>query len=267
MKAQEFFEHIWQDYITIAPGAKILFDRLVVKEGTPPINDHVAFRTYDLSPVNLEVLEKHFFSLGYKRYESYEFKEKKLSAYSYTHPEGHPRIFLSQLKTAECSKRLQDIVKEICTSMDPTKPESIEVMWSGRFWNPIPYSVYQELVEESEYAAWVAALGIRVNHFTFSINHLQTIHGINDLADWIESQGYALNTSGGRIKGTPEIKLEQGSTMADEIQVDFAHGEKHPVRSCFYEFAQRHPVEDGTLFNGFVAGNANKIFESTNVKS
>ena len=35
--------------------------------------------------------------------------------------------------------------------------------------------------------------------------------------------------------------------------------------SCFYEFAQRFPLPNGQLYQGFVAASADKIFESTNV--
>ena len=32
-----------------------------------------------------------------------------------------------------------------------------------------------------------------------------------------------------------------------------------------YEFAYRHEMENGELFSGFIAGSADKIFESTNM--
>jgi len=38
------------------------------------------------------------------------------------------------------------------------------------------------------------------------------------------------------------------------------------IPSCFYEFALRHPLADGTLFDSFIEGNADKIFESTHAR-
>ncbi|MEC8483469.1 MAG: DUF1338 domain-containing protein, partial [Pseudomonadota bacterium] len=56
------------------------------------------------------------------------------------------------------------------------------------------------------------------------------------------------------------------STMADKIDVTFAGGETRTIPSCFYEFALRHKQADGTLFDSFIEGNADKIFDSTNTK-
>jgi hypothetical protein len=60
------------------------------------------------------------------------------------------------------------------------------------------------------------------------------------------------------------VKLEQSSTMADKAVVKFSDGEVS-IPSCFYEFAKRYPLDCGTLYSGFVAASADKIFESTNV--
>ncbi len=55
--------------------------------------------------------------------------------------------------------------------------------------------------------------------------------------------------------------------MADRVEMEFAGGEKHVIPTCYYEFARRYPGPDGKLYEGFVAASADKIFESTNVKS
>lgn len=265
MTPEEFFKNLWHDYTTIAPLARKLHDAVEAR-GETVQNDHIAFRTYNIAPINLESLEKHILGVGYQRYEPYDFKEKKLRAYGYIHPEGHPRVFLSELKTEEFSESLQKTVQSLCAQIDPARVEKPDVMWAGRLWEPVSYEKYQELLEESEYAAWVAAMGLRANHFTISVNELKTLDSIEDLADFIESQGFKLNTSGGRIKGSKDVLLKQGSTMADEVEMEFAGGEKHTIRSCYYEFAERFRKPDGELYQGFVAASADKIFESTNVK-
>jgi hypothetical protein len=54
--------------------------------------------------------------------------------------------------------------------------------------------------------------------------------------------------------------LQNGYVPGGEYE--FAEG-AFGIPSCYYEFAQRFPMPDGKLFNGFVTRSANKIFEST----
>ena len=79
----------------------------------------------------------------------------------------------------------------------------------------------------------------------------------------MESSHISMNPEGGIIKGSPDVLLEQASTLADEIQIDFDQGVK-TIKSCFYEFAKRFKQADGQEYQGFVAANANEIFSSTN---
>jgi hypothetical protein len=83
---------------------------------------------------------------------------------------------------------------------------------------------------------------------------------------FLVGHGFVLNTAGGAIKGTPAERLEQSSTRADEIAVEL-DGAPARLPSCYYEFAKRYPLPDGSLFQGFVPASADKIFESTNVKA
>ena len=54
--------------------------------------------------------------------------------------------------------------------------------------------------------------------------------------------------------------------MADKIDYTFADGKKETIPSCFYEFARRHVMPNGQLFDSFIEGNADKIFDSTSAK-
>ncbi|MCH1414074.1 MAG: DUF1338 family protein, partial [Glaciecola sp.] len=124
---------------------------------------------------------------------------------------------------------------------------------------------YLTLLEESEYAAWMSAWGYIPNHFTVSVNQLSNFDTLESVNDKLKLAGFTLNTSGGEIKGSPEVLLEQSSTMADKAPVEFSDGPQ-TIPSCFYEFARRYDVTPGKLYTGFVAASADKIFESTNVK-
>ena len=66
-------------------------------------------------------------------------------------------------------------------------------------------------------------------------------------------------------KGTPAEFLEQSSILADTIPVAFKEVTKE-ITSCYYEFSFRHPMQNGELYSGFIAGSADKIFESTDMK-
>jgi hypothetical protein len=81
---------------------------------------------------------------------------------------------------------------------------------------------YESLLRESEYAAWVAAFGFRVNHFTVNVNALTTFPDLLSLNAFLLDHGFTLNESGGAIKGTPADRLEQSSTRADEIEIECA---------------------------------------------
>jgi hypothetical protein len=229
----------------------------------------VAFRTFNISPIAIKDIEDHFFELGYQVLEDYEFAEKKLKARAYIHPQkglNSPRLFLSELKVEELSEASQKIIKKICAQIKVKAKNPQDFFTSGVLWNPITYSDYQVLLAESEYAAWLATIGIRVNHFTISINHLKNHHSVADVIHTVEEQGLSINSAGGKIKGTAQDLLEQASTLADKISYVFAGGETHEIPSCYYEFAKRYKDESGKIYEGFIPASADKIFESTFVK-
>ena len=114
-------------------------------------------------------------------------------------------------------------------------------------------------------AAWLYVYGYRANHFTVSINYLNKFEGIEAVNSFLKKNGYVLNSSGGEIKGNPGELLEQSSILADRVEVQFSDG-KQVIPACYYEFARRYTDTEGKLFNGFVAGSADKIFESTDYR-
>lgn len=261
-----FFDSLWNDYVAMTPQAariKAAFEEL----GETVLNDHVAFRTLALEPISLEKLEPHILALGYQRFEPYEFPAKKLKAFGYLPPESDlPRIFLSELLVDQLSPASQEILQKCAAQVDASRVDSRDVLWAGRLWDPISPEQYETLVAESEYAAWLATIGIRPNHFTISVNGLEKHTEVEDVLQVVESLGLAVNDSGGRVKGSPAVLLEQGSTMADQLPMPFADGSERAVPTCYYEFAKRYPDAEGNLFQGFVAASADKIFESTDTK-
>ena len=257
----DLLARLWDDYAALNPRVRAI-RQLLEQQGETVVNDHIALRSFDDPRVGIDRLAAAFTAHGYEPRDAYTFTEKKLTARHYQHPRGDlPKVFISQLDLAQCSAGLRRMITRLIDHMPADLPGRPDFPVAGRPW-PIDFQTYEVLAGESEYAAWVAAFGFRANHFTVFVNALKkygTLEAINDL---IKQSGYELNASGGEIKGSPDLLLEQSSTLADQVAVEFDDG-PHVVPACYYEFARRYPQPDGRLFQGFVAKSADKIFEST----
>ncbi|WGK81148.1 DUF1338 domain-containing protein [Vibrio aestuarianus] len=258
------FQSLWNDYIQrLCPSADKVHQLL--QEDEALINDHIALRTFNVAPLGIETLAKPFLALGYKACADYQFESKKLVAKHYEHPDPtQPKVFISELKVAECSLELQAIVAKLVEQVDSDKLTSSDFLYSGRLWQ-IAHSDYLTLAHESEYAAWLAAHGYGANHFTVSVNQLNAFNEVKAVNDHLRQAGFVINENGGEVKGTPEVLLEQSSTMADKVPVQFSDGVEM-IPGGFYEFAKRYPMANGELYSGFVAASADKIFESTDMQ-
>jgi len=255
------FDRLWADYTAITPQAERIHDLLTAR-GESVVNDHVALRTWDLPGLEIEAVDRAFVAAGYQPAQSYEFPDKKLHAYHYEHAEpGRPKLFISALHVNELSADAGTLIEQLAAQMDRGAEAHPMFASSGRHWQ-LERAIYERLAAESEYAAWVAAFGLRANHFTVSVNHLTTFSGISELNDFLINKGFKLNEAGGIIKGSRAELLEQSSTLADQIEIDVTGGSMS-VPSCYVEFARRYPGPDGVLFQGFVPSSANRIFEST----
>ncbi len=267
MTINDFFEHLWQDYVQMTPQADVIAQALTAK-GETLKNDHVAFRTFNIGAIRLEKLEPFILELGYTRFEPYQFPAKKLDAVGYIPPQANlPRIFISELRVEELTPESQAIIHELVADISDSDVNDASIFWRGLLWNKPSYEQYQTLASESEYAAWLSVIGLRANHFTIDVNALSHISEVSEMNNFIENLGFAINESGGKVKGSPAVMLEQSSTMASKQSLTFANGEEHIVPTCYYEFAKRYYDENGELYQGFVAASADKIFESTNAEA
>ncbi|OOE74109.1 DUF1338 domain-containing protein [Salinivibrio sp. ML290] len=258
---QALFDKLWQDYINrLCPSAHKV--HALLEEGQPLINDHIALRTFGLAKVGLKVLARPFLALGYQQKGDYTFEAKKLNACHFEHPDPlMPKVFISELMVEQCSPALQAIVEKLVAQVDESSLTGSDFLHQGRLWD-IDWATYQTLAEESEYASWVAAHGYGANHFTVSVNQLNAHDDCQSVNNTLRDNGFAINESGGEVKGDASVYLEQSSTMADRVPVAFSDCTQ-TIPGGFYEFAKRYVLPNGDLYQGFVAASADKIFEST----
>ena len=264
MNIRELFDDMWALYVRINPSVNKVRKLMEQHEGGPVKNDHIAIRTFNHPRVNREVLAQSFLNSGYKAVEDLKFEKKKLDATYYLHDDDDlTRVFISELKLEEFSSELQETVNQLINQIPNKAIEQFDFCNSGAPWSMITKETYDFLKEESEYAAWVATFGFIVNHFTISVTDCNSFENLEQVNSFLKENGYRINDSGGEIKGSVEQGLEQSSILAEDIDVEFDSmtDETHNIPGCYYEFALRH-----NNFDGFIAGSADKIFESTDNK-
>ena len=279
-KIEHLFDLLWEDYTTLNPSMETISQYFVEssennknnKNHHPKvINDHIALRTFRIAGWSKEYLVQDFVALGYQLKGHYTFPSKHLVASHYEGPyPDAPRIFVSELIVEELPSHVQDIIHEATRPPPPPfdsssskKDDHDFVCTSGRHYlfhpHSLPnYATYQLLLNHSEYAAWVYAFGLRANHFTVSVNALIAsslpkhsdgdrtlpIQSLQDVNTLLRAKGVVLHTQadGTAISGSPHVYLEQSSTIAERVSVQFDKGERHDIPACFYEFALRYPV-------------------------
>jgi len=247
-------------------------------------NDHIAFRTMGVPQLGVKSFEKIFLHYGYEKMDHYYFEGKKLDAWWYSPPrETDPRIFVSELRVGDLSEESQKIIysytdevkSDPVDSLDLDNGLEVDAFLHRPLWRTPGVSDYQTLLKESEYAAWVIFNRYYLNHFTISVHNLPD--GYNTVADFnnfLENNGIKLNTSGGKIKISPDGGLLQSATVAQMIDEEFADGELLRISGSYVEFAERKILTEFENLpenqitrkhrrDGFEAANADKIFEST----
>jgi len=267
MIVERIFNRLWTSYTAQNSQARQIYD-LFISEGENIVNDHIALRTFNDVRTNIDVLAKLFIKEGFVQKGEYAFPEKHLTARHYEHAEikGLPRVFISQLETDSFSPFLIETVNSLIDKIPGSLLLSDELIFSGLQWSPISFKIYEKLLKESEYAAWLYVHGFRTNHFTVSVNHLNKYDTQEKVNQFLKDNQFKLNEAGGEIKGTPAELLEQSSTVSELIKVHFIEG-VYEIPACYYEFARRYPDLNGELYSGFIARSADKIFESTNFYS
>jgi hypothetical protein len=270
------------------PDVKVILESMVadglIRSEQDIENDHIAFRTMGVAQLGIRSFEKIFLHYGYERRDPYHFEAKKLDAFWYSPPAAHlPRIFVSELRVQDLSSQARGIITRY-TDEVPADPvdqldlddgNAVDAFLHQALWRLPTLEDYLTLESESEYAAWVIHNRYYLNHYTVSVHNLPApFNTLETFNDFLERHGLHLNTSGGKIKTSPDGLLRQSSTVAEMLEAEFANGKTHAISGSYVEFAERlvlpqyrhlepNQITRAHRREGFEAGNADKIFEST----
>jgi hypothetical protein len=235
---------LWDRYASEVPYARTF----VQLSGGSFRNDHVALRTLARPGGGIATFERVFERLGWQRAGGYSFPDTHLEAIYMAHPNGLPRIFISELRAERLSKRAQELLFSL--PEDPPAPEPVEALAHWFSAPPPPQeSALLELEKESQYGAWLLAFGRKVNHFTGSVD---------DVEVWQRKMREAGVPMKAEIEGAPGTALRQTATHAAPLPVVLAGGGTRSWPYAYFEIAQRAPH-----FDGFLGPQARALFDMT----
>ncbi|XP_022158077.1 uncharacterized protein LOC111024647 isoform X3 [Momordica charantia] len=293
--AQSFLRNILASmeavYLSRNPTAKAILELVPSVDNDKICYDHLAFRTFGVNGHGIDSLADFFLDFGYTRQQELAFPAKKLKAFWFSPPtisqapdtdDGSgingplPRVFISELLVDQMSQQTQEIIRKYTESSHNGKKHAALASALGSLtWEKPSHSEFLQLARESEYAAWTLVNGYALNHVTISTHRLKSyLKDIKSLNQFIERNGYKLNSEGGVLKVSPDGLLLQSSTLADSISFEFSDGITTSVPCSYIEFAERlilpqykhlpeTEVKEHHRRDGFEVGNADKIFEST----
>src|SRR3990167_8013058 len=108
------FDELWRDYASMNRQAGAIH-RALEGRGEKVVNDHIAFRTFDIPKVGIDVMAKPFLESGYLPAGGpYYFAEKKLIARHFEPVDSkQPKVFISALQIGEFSGFLQKTIRNL----------------------------------------------------------------------------------------------------------------------------------------------------------
>ncbi|KAJ0038395.1 hypothetical protein Pint_23157 [Pistacia integerrima] len=274
---ESFFRSVFANmekvYLDRNPTAKAVLDHVRSADDNQICYDHIAFRTFGVNGYGIDSIAMFRILMA----------DSGVSG-------PLPRVFISELLVDQMSPQTQPIyciLESVAFNIQEIIKKYTEASGSGNkhaalasalgslTWGKPLHSEFQQLARESEYAAWTLVNGYAVNHVTISTHRLKShLKNIKSLNEFIEENGFRLNSEGGVLKVSPDGLLLQSSTVADSISFKFSDGVTESVPCSYIEFAERlvlpqyknlpeKEVQEFHRRDGFEVGNADKIFEST----
>ena len=242
--ATRLLDLLWERYAAEVPYARTF----VQLSGGSFRNDHVALRSLARPGGGIALFARVFERLGWKPAGQYTFPDTHLSAIYLSHPEGLPRVFISELHAERLSPGAQRLLSSL--PVDPPPPDSIPALADWFSAPPPPEeSALLALEQESQYGAWLLAFGRKVNHFTGSVE---------DVEVWQRRMREAGIPMKSDIEGEPGTVLRQTATRAAPVPLRLQDGRTREWPYAYFEIAQRSPG-----FDGFLGPQARALFDMT----
>lgn len=252
----ELLELLWRDYAAAAPQVEDIH-AILTGRGEILCNDHLALRAFAVPEIGGDAIARPFAELGWQPGERYEFPGAvRACAWQHDDP-ALPRVLISELVIEQLSPPARAVIRSLVDQLPAGFGERCDLPWAGRPWR-VAYGDYQVLRAESAYAAWVAAFGFLVNHFTIDAGALSTFPDLAALGAFLVEHGFALDDAGATIRGSRGERIDRAATRPDPVAVEFADAVAR-VPSCHYELVRRYPMPSGELFAGFVAASAGGV--------
>jgi 2-oxoadipate dioxygenase/decarboxylase-like protein len=255
----ELLDVLWRDHIASAPQVARIH-QVLTQRGELLRHDHLAFATFcapDLG-LGIDALARPFEALGWRPCERYRCHHKHVRARSWQHADpALPRLFLSELTLDELTPGAQALIGRLVEQVPAGFGDRADLLWAGRPWR-ITHAEYLALDAESTQAAWVAAFGARVHHFTVDVDSLATFPDLEALAAFLVEHGFRFDDRGGLIRGSRAEQLEQAAIRAELVPVTFADATVR-IPCGRYELARRYPLPSGEPFHGFLAPPAEPV--------
>ncbi|KAK4402927.1 hypothetical protein Sango_1033400 [Sesamum angolense] len=234
-------------YLKRNPTAEAILELVRSVDDDRICYDHFAFRTFGVlflcfsSPMKvnghgIDSMAKLFLDFGYVQREELRFPAKKLKAFWFS----PPNVPYSDDGGGVNGPLPRIFISELLVDQMTPEAQTLASALGCLTWEKPSYSDFQQLAR--------------------------------NLNQFIEENGYKLNSEGGCLKVSPDGLLLQSSTVADSASFEFAEGVTEPISRSYIEFAERlvlpqfktlpeDKIEEIHRRDGF--GNADKIFEST----
>jgi hypothetical protein len=166
-------------------------------------------------------------------------------------------VLISELAIEELSASAQRVIRALIGQLPARFGGRGDLPWAGRPWR-VTHADYQALLAESEAAAWVAAFGFGVHHFTIDVGALSTFPDLEAVDAFLIEHGFLIDDRGGAIQGSAAEWIERSATRPDAVAVEFADTSVR-IPSCGYELVRRYRLPSGELFRGFAPASAGAV--------
>lgn len=202
----ELLAQLWAEFVRSAPQAARICE-LLADRGEHVHHHHIALRTFASPAIGIDAVASRFEAEGWRPRQRYHLAEAHLRARYWKHDDPNaPRIFISELDPSSLSPRAREIIDGLLAQVPDGFGARPDLAWAGRPWT-LSFGDYQALAAESEHAAWIAALGLRVAHMTLDVGALITFPDLPALVAFLAEHALRIDTVRGAASTRADAEL------------------------------------------------------------